>query len=348
MKKELGLFILLIVLCLTVVGVELGQQLSEGTTISQLRLPRFLTTANLSNLATSIGLFGVFSIGLGMVIITGGIDLSVGSTFAWCGVLLSMALTEWNWAWPLAALFVIALPMAMGWAHGTLITRVRIQPFIVTLCALLIYRGLARYSANENTKGFGSSEGFGALKFLASGRLGQWLDPTTGKEVFVGIPMPFIILVLTAIVMWFVLHRSTYGRYLLAVGRNEEATRFSGINTRLVITSSYVLAGMLTGISGILFAFYTNSVAPSNHGNFYEAYGIAAAVLGGCSLRGGEGSIIGILIGTALLQVLQNLVNLLGIKSALNFPVMGAVVLLGVVADQYFKVRAEKKLARLG
>src|SRR5678810_1472874 len=112
--------------------------------------------------------------------------------------------------------------------------------------------------------------------------------------------------------------------------------------------SSYVIAGALTAVSGIIFAFYTNSVSPANHGNAYELYGIAAAVLGGCSLRGGEGSVIGILIGTALLQVLQNLVNLLGIKSSLNFTVMGTVVLLGVLADQYFQRRAEKKLARLG
>ena len=157
--------------------------------------------------------------------------------------------------------------------------------------------------------------------------------------------MPFVILLVVAVVMWFVLHRSVYGRYLLAVGRNEEATRFSGIDTRAVVTGSYVLAGALTGISGILFAFYTNSVSPSSHGNFYELYGIAAAVLGGCSLRGGEGSIIGIVIGTALLQVLQNLVNLLGIPSSLNFAVMGAVVLVGVLADQWFQSRQPTKLA---
>jgi ribose transport system permease protein len=157
--------------------------------------------------------------------------------------------------------------------------------------------------------------------------------------------MPFVILLVVAVVMWFVLHRSVYGRYLLAVGRNEDATRFSGIDTRAVVTGSYVLAGALTGISGILFAFYTNSVSPSTHGNFYELYGIAAAVLGGCSLRGGEGSIIGIVIGTALLQVLQNLVNLLGIPSSLNFAVMGAVVLVGVLADQWFQSRQTNKLA---
>jgi ribose transport system permease protein len=156
-----------------------------------------------------------------------------------------------------------------------------------------------------------------------------------------------LILIGIAIVMWIVLHRSVYGRYLFAVGRNEEAARFSGVNTRWVIASTYVLAGLLTGISGILFAFYTNSVSPSSQGNFYELYGIAAAVLGGCSLRGGEGSILGVLIGTALLLVLENLVNLLGIDSSLNFAVMGAVVLVGVLADQIFQARSARKSARL-
>jgi ribose transport system permease protein len=113
----------------------------------------------------------------------------------------------------------------------------------------------------------------------------------------------------------------------------------------LIITSAYVIAGFLTGISGILFAFYTNNVTPSTHGNTYELYGIAAAVLGGCSLRGGEGSILGIIIGTTLLLVLENLVNLLHIDSSLNFAVMGTVVLIGVLADQFFKNRSAKKIS---
>jgi ribose transport system permease protein len=142
--------------------------------------------------------------------------------------------------------------------------------------------------------------------------------------------------------MWVVLHRSVYGRYLFAVGRNEEAARYSGINSRRVIASAYVLSGLMAGIAGVVLAFYTNSISPSSHGSFYELYGIAAAVLGGCSLRGGEGSIIGILIGAALLQVLQNLVNLLGIPSSLNFAVMGAVILIGVIADQIFERRSAR------
>ena len=317
MKKEFGIFILLVALC----------------AVTSVLNPRFLSATNLTNMANIIGLFGIFSIGLGMVIITGGIDLSVGSMFALEGVLLSMALTEWHWPWPLAAAFVVAIPMGLGLGHGALITRMKIQPFIVTLCGLLLYRGLARFIAQDGTKGLGTAEGFETFASLAKGKL-------------FGLPAPFVILLVLSAIMWFVLHRSVYGRYLLAVGRNEEAARFSGINTRFVIAATYVLMGLLTGVAGILLAFYTNSVSPSNHGNFYELYGIAAAVLGGCSLRGGEGSVIGILIGTALLQVLQNLVNLLGIPSSLNFAVMGAVVLIGVLADQIFQNRAQKKLVR--
>jgi ribose transport system permease protein len=317
MKKELGISVLLFVLC----------------AVTAILNPKFLSPVNLVNTANLIGLFGVFSLGVGLVIITGGIDLSVGSMCALTGVLLAMSLTEWHWAWPLATAMVLGVSMLLGLAHGLLITRGKLQPFIVTLCGLLLYRGIARFIAGDSTKGFSGAENIETLRHFASGK-------------FFGLPAPFAILIVLSVVMWFVLHRSIYGRYLLAVGRNEQAARFSGINTRFIIASAYVIAALLTGVSGILIAFYTNSIGPSNHGNFYELYGIAAAVLGGCSLRGGEGSVIGIVIGTALLLVLQNLVNLLGIPSSLNFAVMGAVVLFGVLADQIFKNRSAKKKAR--
>jgi len=312
-KKELGTFILLVVLCAIVAILN----------------PRFLAPANLQNMARLIGAYGIFSIGLGIVIITGGIDLSVGSVFALLGVLLSLMLTTWRWPAPLAVLCILAIGMSLGALHGLLITKLRLQPFIVTLCGLLFYRGLARFIANDETKGFGGAEGF------------EWLrDFVTGD--LLGIPTPFVMLVIISVVMWIVLHRSVYGRYLFAVGRNETAARYSGINSSRIIASAYVILGLLAAISAIIFAFYTNSVSPSSHGNFFELYGIAAAVLGGCSLRGGEGSIIGILIGAALLQVLQNLVNLLGIPSSLNFAVMGAVILTGVIADQILQGRTRR------
>ena len=313
MKKDLGIFILLVVLCAVVSILN----------------PRFLSGDNLQNTGRLIGIYGIFSIGVGIVIITSGIDLSIGSMIALLGVLLSFLLVDFGVPGFLAVVIVLSVAILLGLFHGVLISRIGMQPFIVTLCGLLFYRGMARFIAGDETKGFGSGEGFELLKSLAT-------------ENFLGVPAPFILLVVIAVIMWVVLHKSVFGRYLFAIGRNEDAARYSGINSRLIIISAYIICSFLTGIAAILVAFYTNSISPSSHGNFYELYAIAAAVLGGCSLRGGEGSIIGILIGTALLQVLQNLVNLLGIPSSLNFAVMGAVILLGVLADQILKQRAAR------
>ena len=313
MKKELGITVLLIVLCVIVAVLN----------------PRFLGASNLTNMARLIGMYGIFSIGVGLVIITGGIDLSVGSVFAFQGVILAIMLREWNLAWPVAVLAIIIVVMFLGAVHGWFIGYMRMQAFIVTLCGLLFYRGLARFIADDETKGFGSS-GFELLRNLATGSIGP-------------VPMPFVLLIIVGIITYVLLHHSVFGRYLYAVGRNEDAARYSGINTRLIILSTYIVEMLLVAIAGILIAFYTNSISPANHGATYELYAIAAAVLGGCSLRGGEGSIIGIIIGTALLQVLQNLVNLLGIPSSLNFAVMGAVIFLGVLVDSISSQRRQKQ-----
>lgn len=333
MKKELGITLLLLGLCVV-------------TTVLN---PKFLSPTNLINTANLIGLYGVFSLGAGLVIITGGVDLSVGSMCALTGVLLTLGVSEWQLAWPIVIVAVLLMAASLGAAHGWLVTKAKLQPFIVTLCGLLIYRGVARYIAGDRTTGFSGAKGIELLRSLAAGRWFRMTttpEPGVTEEWFPGLPAPFVILIILAVLLWFVLHRSVYGRYLFAVGRNEQAARFSGINTRLVVGSAYVIAAVLTGGSGILIAFYTNSIVPSNHGNFYELYGIAAAVLGGCSLSGGEGSVIGIVIGTALLLVLQNLVNLLGIDSSLNFAVMGAVVLVGVLVDQFFQRRRSHRRVR--
>jgi ribose transport system permease protein len=313
MKKELGIAILLVVLCIVVAAIN----------------PRFLGASNMENMARLIGMYGIFSIGMGLVIITGGIDLSIGSVFALQGIILAIMLREWNWPWPMAVLVSVLGVMLLGAMHGWFIAKIRMQPFIVTLCGLLFYRGMARFIANDETKGFGG-EGFAALRQLATGSIGP-------------VPMPFILLIINGIIAYVLLHRSVFGRYLYAVGRNEDAARYSGINSQMIILGTYVVEMFLVGVGGVLIAFYTNSISPANHGSSYELYAIAAAVLGGCSLRGGEGSILGIVIGTALLQVLQNLVNLLGIPSSLNFAVMGAVIFLGVLVDQVSGQRKKKQ-----
>jgi ribose transport system permease protein len=230
---------------------------------------------------------------------------------------------------------VIALGAGLGAIHGLLITRLKLQPFIVTLCGLLLYRGAARYIARDSTKGFGTGEGFEWLRALASGSVA-------------GVPMPFVIMCVIAVLAWLLVHRSVWGRHLFAVGHNEEAAHYSGVNTRGVVAGAYVISGTLAAVSAVIIAFYTNSISPASHGNFYELYAIAAAVVGGCSLRGGEGSVLGIVMGTALLQVLRNLVNLLDIPSSLDFAVMGAVILIGAIADQVLghRVRGPKQATK--
>jgi ribose transport system permease protein len=312
-RTEIGVFLLLVALCAVVAIAS----------------PQFLSVANLQNVARLVGTYGIFSIGVGIVIITGGIDLSVGSICALLGIVLSMMLVEWGWPAGVALAAVIALGGSLGAVHGLLVARLRLQPFIVTLCGLLLYRGAARYIAADSTKGFGTGEGFEWLRALASGSVG-------------GVPMPFVVMCVVAVLAWVLLHRSVYGRHLFAIGHNVEAARYSGVGTRLVIAWAYVLSGVLTALSAIIIAFYTNSVSPASHGNFYELYAIAAAVVGGCSLRGGEGSVFGIVMGAALLQVLRNLVNLLDIPGSLDFAVMGAVILIGAMADQLFGRRLQR------
>ncbi|MBH5397667.1 ABC transporter permease [Bradyrhizobium sp. CNPSo 4010] len=316
-KKDLSLLVLILVV---------------GTVVALIN-PRFLFVGNLSNTANQIGLFGIFSIAEAFIIIIGGIELSVGSVIALLGVLFIDLIVNHDVNWVVALAMIVAAGLVIGLVHGALVTRMRIQPFVVTLCGLLIYRGAARYYTEDATAGFGFGASFPTLEWLAAGRTNV-----------LGFPLPHsvVALAVVAVIAWVVLHRSVFGRYLFAVGKNEEAARYSGIRTNRVIVSAYVICGGLTAFSAILIAMYTRSISPAVHGSFYELYAIAAAVLGGCSLRGGEGSIVGVVLGTVLLQVLQNLVNLLGIPSSLNFAVMGTVILAGVLGDQYLVQRRHR------
>lgn len=327
LKKDLGLLILIVVVGAIVAIIN----------------PRFLSTINIANTANLVGLFGIFAIGQGFVIITGGIELSVGSMIAILGVIFIDMIANKGMPWPFAALLVVAIALVMGLVHGLLITKLKLQPFVVTLCGLLIYRGVARFYTADATAGFPFGVNFPDLEWLTTGRTDIVSNLTGGTVHTLLIPHSFFVMVVIAIIMWIVLHRSVFGRYLFAVGKNEEAARYSGIRTTQVIIAAYIICAGLTALSAIYFAMYTRSILPSGHGNFYELYAIAAAVLGGFSLRGGEGSIIGALLGVVLLQELQNLVNLLGIPSSLNFAVMGGVILIGVLIDQQFGVFRERR-----
>lgn len=304
-KKDLGLLILILVVGLVVAILN----------------PRFLLPVNIANTSNLVGLFGLSAIGQAFVIITGGIELSVGSVIALIGVLFVDLVANRGVPWPAALALMIVIGILVGIAHGLLITKLKLQPFIVTLCGLLVYRGVARFYTQDATAGFGFDQNFPVLIWLTGGQT-------------LGVPHSFIAMTIVAIIMWVVLHRTVFGRHLYAVGKNEEAARFSGIRTDRVIIGAYIICQVLTVMSAVYFAMYTGSISPASQGNFYELYAIAAAVLGGFSLRGGEGSIVGVVLGVVLLQELQNLVNLLGIPSSLNFAVMGGVILIGVTVDQ--------------
>ncbi|MGD9912556.1 MAG: ABC transporter permease [Rhizobiaceae bacterium] len=317
-RKDLGLLVLIIVV---------------GAVVAMIN-PRFLSPVNLSNTANLIGLFGLFAVAQAFVIISGGIELSVGSIIALLGVIFIDLIAAGTLDWVSALVVVMVLGCAIGAIHGVLVAKVGLQPFVVTLCGLLIYRGVARYYTEDATAGFPFGAEFPTLEWLTTGRV-------------LGVPHSLIAFLLVTLVMGVVLHRSVFGRHLYAVGKNEEAARYSGIRTHRVIIAAYVICCALTALAAVFFAMYTRSISPSSHGNFYELYAIAAAVLGGCSLRGGEGSIVGVVLGTVLLQVLQNLVNMLGIPSSLNFAVMGSVILIGVLADHEFARQRNKRASRM-
>ena len=321
MKKILGILGLLVFVCVF-------------TSISN---PRFLGSDNLLNTLRWTSLFSIISIGVAFVIITGGIDLSIGSVVGLVGTILAALLSKHGWSVPAALAFVALISLAIGLAHGLLVTKMKLQPFVVTLCGLLIYRGLARWITDDQTVGFGNK--FEGLKYLALGR-----PSILGLEL----PMPLIIMAVLAVAAGVFLNQTIYGRYLMALGRNEQAARYSGINTHRMTIAAYVISSMLAGLGGVLFSLDLNSVQPVSFGSFYELYAIAAAVLGGCSLRGGEGSIVGVVLGAAVMRVLYNSINLLPFLSVtLEFTIIGLVILGGVIADEMVKrIVARRRVAR--
>src|SRR5258705_5346073 len=264
LRKDLGLLILILVV---------------GAVVALIN-PRFLSPVNIANTANLIGLFGVFSLGEGLVIITGGIDLSIGSVFALLGVIFVDLLVTYELPWPLAVLIILVAGPLVGLINGFLVTRMRLQPFVVTLCGLLLYRGIARYYTNDGTAGFAFGQSFPTL---------EWL--TTGRSF--GVPHTFIAFVIIALAMAVLLHRSVFGRYLFAVGRNEEAARYFGIQTGRVVAVAYVICGALARAFSRFLATFTRPLSPASHGNFFELYRIAAAGLGGRSLPGGGWSLLG-------------------------------------------------------
>lgn len=288
----------------------------------------FLLVGNIENLIHRTALFGIIGIGAAFVIITGGIDLSIGSLICLVGVTLPYLLAE-GWSVPAAVALVMAMSVTVGVVHGLLITRLGLQPFVVTLCGLLMYRGFARGLTSDQSQGFGM--GYKGLRSIATSKFALL---GSGENVF-HLPSTTLIFIVIAIFAAIFLNKTIYGRYLLALGSNPEAARYSGINTNRMTLLAYVICSTLAGISGVLFVLDINAAQPNDFGNFYELYAIAAAVLGGCSLRGGEGSIVGVVIGSAVMVVIKNAIILVHPSyQSIEFAIIGMVILAGAIVDE--------------
>jgi ribose transport system permease protein len=327
MKKILGIFgVLVAIILLTSIGS-----------------PGFLSGYNLENVLRRVSMYSILGLGAAFVIMAGGIDLSIGSMVGLVGSVFPLLLLQQKLPLPVALLYVLGLVVLLGLDHGLLITKLRLQPFVVTLSGLLLYRGIARWiTGDQDTPVFGAE--YGNLRWLAEGKIPlPFVDPRTFS-----LPVPVVILLVVVVVSAVFLNLTIYGRYLLATGRNEQAARYSGINTHRITILAYVLCALLTGLGAILFLLDSNSIQPDRFGSFYELYAIAAAVLGGCSLRGGEGSVVGVVLGAALIPFLSNAIGLLGFPTRLEFAIIGVVILVSVVVDELFKrLGAARRLRRV-
>lgn len=304
MKKELTM--LLVMVALAIVTAVLN--------------PSFVSGDNLRNTVRHISLISLFALGEAVVIIAGGIDLSIGSVICLAAVLTSYLTMLQGFDIGTAVLLAMVASLAIGFAQGWVTASLGVQPFVVTLGSMLLLRGVAEVLTGGADIGFQGK--FPGFRFFGEG---------TG----LGLPMPFWFALGAIAVTAFLMHRTLFGRYCYAIGSNAEAARLSGVPVRAVRLATFVLAALLSGAAGILYVAYLPTATPSL-GSAYELHAVAAAVLGGCSLQGGRGTVFGVVIGAGIMQITFNAVNLIG-ESLWQNVVAGGVILAAVVVDRVFE-----------
>ena len=413
------------------------------------------TPGNHKNIEERLALYGVLTLGAGVLIATGGIDLSIGSVFCLAAVAFGLLLNArpanvvnaflfltlgigtvcigcvllvrmWDaYRSPLLRLLLVAaaaLPIGLGWFvflklrergtrsggaavafdlgraalavlaayaapvllvvwlegrpdllavltvlvgagfiglfHGALITGLRLQPFIVTLCGLFVWRGLAYWLALPDPlapfrgidPGSAGNVGIGEKSKQLAGLIAlstdffelHFVEHIPVLNWFRFVPYRLCLLLAVAGLLAVLMHVSVYGRYLFAIGSNEQAARYAGIPSNRYKILAYVLCSVLAAVGGMLQLLELQTVSPSNTGSWFELFAITGAVLGGCSLRGGEGTVLGILLGTAVLPLLRNLCNFSGLPSDLEYMVIGVALLTGTIVDELLKRRAAR------
>jgi ribose/xylose/arabinose/galactoside ABC-type transport system permease subunit len=280
--------------------------------------PHFLSVSNLRNVLEQTAINAVVAVGMTFVVISGGIDLSVGSVVAFSGVLLASALAA-GAPVPVAIAAGLAASALCGLANGLLVTRGRLPPFIATLGMMSVARGAALvFTEGRPVSGF--EAGFRSL----------------ATERVLGLPAPVLVVAVSYVAAHLLLTRTRFGRYVYAIGGNEEATRLSGVAVRFHKTMVYALCGATSGLAAVLLTARLNSAQPIA-GMMYELDAIAATVIGGTSLLGGSGSLGGTLVGALIMGVLRNGLNLLGVSSYLQQIVIGGVIIVAVLVDSLLK-----------
>ena len=287
--------------------------------------PFFLSFSNFLNILLATSTIGVLAIGATLILSSAGLDLSLGSVMGLSGVVGAYFVVEAGYPWPMAIIGCLAAGAAAGFVNGELITRTRIPAFIVTLGMLGVARGIALIIPNGRAI-YGLPD---PVIYLGQGRP-------------LSIPMPVIVFIAVAVIVHYFLAYTRFGKHTLAMGDNEAAARATGIPVERLRRRLYTISGLMAGIAGLLFMARVNAGDPTAGIN-YELTAITAAIIGGTSLFGGKGSILGTLVGALIMGVLQNGLNLLAVQSYYQQIAIGAVLVIAVYIDQ-FQTSAEKKL----
>jgi ribose transport system permease protein len=301
---------------------------------------------NLIDVANYQGRYGLLTLGVALVIITGGIDLSIGSVVGFSAIMFGVLMVDG--VHPYVALPLVLLSGCLiGLTNGLLVTRLKLQPFLVTLCGMFIIRGAARMLGRTVSTGGTVSKALVVKDKHPefAGPVDELLYWLTGKDATGALVYPamFVLLLVCAAVLGFFLHRTAYGRYWYAIGHNELAAKYAGVNVNRHRAAVYVICSALAALVGVLLFLNEPSVQPDNAGEMWELYAILGAVLGGCSLRGGEGTAVGMVLGAMVLPVIQNIVTYRGEKSDVIPFIVGITLLVGTIVDELIRRRSRAR-----
>ncbi|MBR2571836.1 MAG: ribose ABC transporter permease [Clostridia bacterium] len=286
--------------------------------------PRFLTGANFLNILKQNSHYGILAAGVCFAILLGGIDISIGSVLAFSGAVAALIVSSGG-SVVLAVVAAILIGAAAGLANGVFIARFKLQPMIVSLATMSIFRGATLVLTDGKSFPLGKLPGSDMFKAIGQGSVGF-------------LPVPVLILIVVYAAMFYILNMTAFGRHVYAIGGNEEAARLSGINVEITKIIAHMMSGLMAGVAGVMVTARVASATPTA-GNGYEMDAIAAAVIGGISLRGGEGQVLFAIVGAVIIGMLNNILNLMNVSSYYQTIIKGVVILIAVLLDAKSKDR---------